>query len=101
MKSIESKRLLPWQNFRLVSQSTAQKELAFTGESLNKTILSNDWVRKATAVNPEFIKRYYENSRLHHLSVWKDELKEIVAKLQVNNLPKKRKIMEDGPRVFM
>ncbi|GAA5812131.1 hypothetical protein MFLAVUS_005581 [Mucor flavus] len=100
-KSIESKRLLPWQNFRLVSQSTAQKELTFTGEELNKTILSNDWVRKTTTVNPEFIKRYYENSRLHHLSVWKGELKEIVTKLQENNLPKKRKIMEDGPRVFM
>lgn len=92
---------MPWQNFRLVSQSTAQKELTFTGEELNKTILSNDWVRKTTTVNPEFIKRYYENSRLHHLSVWKGELKEIVTKLQENNLPKKRKIMEDGPRVFM
>ncbi|KAG2229942.1 hypothetical protein INT48_001208, partial [Thamnidium elegans] len=100
-KSIESKQLLPWQNFRLVSQSTAQKELMFTGESLNKNILSNEWVRKTTTVNPEFIKRYYENSRLHHLSVWKGELKEIVTKLQENNLPKKRKIMEDGPRVFM
>jgi DNA repair protein REV1 len=97
LESIEAQQLLPWQNYRLVPRSTKQKELSFTstdkkeddqqkkvlkGTELNATILANDWAREASAANPEFIKRYYETSRLHYLSTWKVELKEIVSKLE-------------------
>lgn len=101
LKSIESKQLLPWQNFRLVPNSSDQKELPFTGESLNKAILKTDWARKSTTVNPEFIKRYYESSRLHHLSIWKGELKEIVANLQQKYPSRKRKSTQDNACVYM
>ncbi|KAI9345728.1 hypothetical protein BD770DRAFT_183450 [Pilaira anomala] len=101
LKSIESKQLLPWQNFRLVPNSSDQKELPFTGECLNKAILKTDWARKSTTVNPEFIKRYYESSRLHHLSIWKGELKEIVANLQQKYPSKKRKSTQADDCVYM
>ena len=50
-----------------------------TAEDYNAALLADPKKRKSTAVNPEFLKQYYEESRLHHLSTWKAELK---SKLQ-------------------
>ncbi|KAJ1848469.1 deoxycytidyl transferase, partial [Coemansia sp. RSA 2708] len=47
------------------------------GEGLNR-----DWVRRNLATEKDFIQRYYANSRLHHLSTWKAELKDYVARLR-------------------
>ncbi|KAF8579478.1 DNA repair protein [Ramaria rubella] len=38
------------------------------------------WRAENTAVAPGFIEGYYRNSRLHHLSTWKTELQDLVAK---------------------
>ena len=39
------------------------------------------WKEENTAVSgAKFIDKYYENSRLHHLSMWKAELKDLVSK---------------------
>jgi DNA repair protein REV1 len=43
-------------------------------------LLSNPWNRDNSTTNPDFIKKYYKSSRLHHLSTWKAELKDIVRK---------------------
>ncbi|KAI9483799.1 MAG: hypothetical protein EXX96DRAFT_537104 [Benjaminiella poitrasii] len=98
VESIKAQKLLPWQNYRLSLTSTkvAQKELTFaapSGERLNASILANNWNRQASTANPDFIKRYYETSRLHYLSIWKHELKEIVSELQktYNKRPVKTK----------
>lgn len=37
------------------------------------------WRAAHTSVAPDFIEGYYRNSRLHHLSSWKAELKGLVA----------------------
>ena len=50
-----------------------------TAEDHNAVLLADPKKWKSTAVNPEFLKQYYEESRLHHLSAWKAELK---SKLQ-------------------
>ncbi|PIA13782.1 DNA/RNA polymerase, partial [Coemansia reversa NRRL 1564] len=47
------------------------------GEGLNR-----EWVRRNLATESDFIPRYYENSRLHHLSTWKSEMKDYVAQLR-------------------
>ncbi|KAI8324694.1 DNA/RNA polymerase, partial [Martensiomyces pterosporus] len=47
------------------------------GEGLNRS-----WVRKNIASDKDFIQRYYANSRLHHLSVWKADMKDYVAQLR-------------------
>ena len=50
-----------------------------TAEEHNALLLSDPKVRKSTVVDPGFLKQYYEESRLHHLSAWKADLK---SKLQ-------------------
>ena len=62
-------------------ENTALKiqKTEMTAEDYNAALLADPKKRKSTAVNPEFLKQYYEESRLHHLSAWKAELK---SKLQ-------------------
>lgn len=40
------------------------------------------WRAAHTSVAPDFIEGYYRHSRLHHLSMWKAELKDLVAEAQ-------------------
>ncbi|KAF7895323.1 hypothetical protein EAF00_007137 [Botryotinia globosa] len=46
-----------------------------TAEEHNAKLLANPHMRKSTTANPDFIKQYYSESRLHHLSTWKADLK--------------------------
>ncbi|KAK0187197.1 hypothetical protein F5146DRAFT_766832 [Armillaria mellea] len=41
-----------------------------------------EWRNVHTSVAPDFIEGYYKNSRLHHLSTWKSELKNLVKEAQ-------------------
>ncbi|KAJ2684072.1 deoxycytidyl transferase [Coemansia spiralis] len=43
--------------------------------------LNRSWVRKNLVTNKDFISRYYASSRLHHMSIWKAEMKDYVAQL--------------------
>lgn len=40
------------------------------------------WRAAHTSIAPDFIEGYYRNSRLHHLSTWKAELRNLVAEAQ-------------------
>ena len=46
-----------------------------TPEEHNAILLADPKIWKSTVVNPGFLKQYYEESRLHHLSAWKASLK--------------------------
>lgn len=46
-----------------------------TAEEHNALLLSDPRIRKSTVVNPDFLEQYYRESRLHHLSTWKADLK--------------------------
>lgn len=52
-----------------------------TAEEHNALLLADPRVRKSTVVNPDFLQQYYEESRLHHLSAWKADLKSRLQKL--------------------
>ncbi|EEA28164.1 deoxycytidyl transferase [Talaromyces marneffei ATCC 18224] len=52
-----------------------------SSEEYNAVLLSDPRMRKSSVVNPDFLHQYYRESRLHHLSTWKAELK---AKLQAS-----------------
>lgn len=54
---------------------------AMTSEEHNATLLQDPRMRKSSTANPDFIKQYYAESRLHHLSTWKAELKSRMQKL--------------------
>ena len=57
----------------LATEATSGKEM--TAEEHNALLLADPRVWKSTVVNPAFLKQYYEESRLHHLSAWKASLK--------------------------
>lgn len=67
--------------------ATSQKP---TAEEHNALLLADPRVRKSTVVNPEFLKQYYEESRLHHLSAWKADLKSQLQKLAAEKTPSQR-----------
>ena len=46
-----------------------------TAEEHNAVLLADPKIWKSSVVNPGFLKQYYEESRLHHLSAWKAQLK--------------------------
>ncbi|KAI1457427.1 impB/mucB/samB family protein [Annulohypoxylon moriforme] len=75
-------------------QSTEQQK-AMTSEEHNAMLLQDPRMRKSSTANPDFIQQYYSESRLHHLSTWKAELKSKMQKLAADKgaqrKPMKRK----------
>lgn len=74
-----------------------------TAEEHNALLLADPRVRKSTGVNPEFLKQYYEESRLHHLSAWKAELKSRLQKLAAEKTSSQRAkdIRKPGSRRYI
>lgn len=59
-----------------VMKSISLEKLAkMTAEEHNAMLLSDPNIRKSTVVNPDFLEQFYRESRLHHLSTWKADLK--------------------------
>lgn len=54
---------------------SAEKLAQMSAEEHNALLLSDPRIRKSTVVNPDFLDQYYRESRLHHLSTWKADLK--------------------------
>ncbi|KAG4027387.1 hypothetical protein MFRU_030g00230 [Monilinia fructicola] len=52
-----------------------KKPKVATAEEHNVVLLADPRMRKSTTANPDFIKQYYSESRLHHLSTWKADLR--------------------------
>lgn len=44
--------------------------------------LSVPWNRLNSSVQPGFVEKFYQSSRLHHLSTWKAKLRDITAEIQ-------------------
>ncbi|RDB19284.1 DNA repair protein rev1 [Hypsizygus marmoreus] len=47
-----------------------------------RVMANPEWRKAHTSVAPDFIEGFYKNSRLHHLSTWKAELKNLVQEAQ-------------------
>ncbi|KAK3988049.1 hypothetical protein QBC44DRAFT_329995 [Cladorrhinum sp. PSN332] len=58
-----------------------------TSEEHNAMLLADPKIRKSSTANPDFLKQYYSESRLHHLSTWKAELKSRLQKLAAERGP--------------
>ncbi len=65
------------------SESIGQpsKRPRLTTEEHNALLLANPNIRKSTVVNPAFLEQYYRESRLHHLSTWRADLKSKMQRL--------------------
>jgi DNA repair protein REV1 len=51
------------------------RKTELTAEEHNAILLRDPNIRKSTVVDPGFLEQYYRESRLHHLSTWKADLK--------------------------
>jgi DNA repair protein REV1 len=60
--------------------TVAKRQHSITAEEHNALLLQDPHIRKSSTGNPNFIRQYYAESRLHHLSTWKADLK---SKLQL------------------
>ncbi|KAI1266808.1 impB/mucB/samB family protein [Xylariaceae sp. FL1019] len=66
---------------QLVPTASVQRSKPMTSEEHNAILLQDPRMRKSSTANPDFIQQYYSESRLHHLSTWKAELKSQMQKL--------------------
>ena len=78
------------------SPSPSKKSQIMTAEEHNAILLADPHIRKSSTANPDFLKQYYSESRLHHLSTWKADLKSrfqqmASEKSASQKLPTKRK----------
>lgn len=66
-----------------MSAPTADKTppKTMTSEEHNSWLLSDPRLRKSSTANPDFLKQFYSESRLHHLSTWKANLKSSMQRL--------------------
>lgn len=58
-----------------IGPTTAPDGRQLTAEEHNAILLRDPKIRKSTVVDPNFLEQYYRESRLHHLSTWKADLK--------------------------
>ncbi|KAJ5105357.1 hypothetical protein NUU61_002704 [Penicillium alfredii] len=72
------------------SKQPGSPKTEMTSEDHNAQLLSDPRMRKSSVVNPEFLQQYYKESRLHHLSTWKADLK---AQLQAATKEKTQYIL--------
>ncbi|KAG6010712.1 hypothetical protein E4U54_008349 [Claviceps lovelessii] len=61
--------------------AAAEPPKNITPEEHNAWLLSDPRLRKSSTANPEFLKQFYSESRLHHLSTWKANLKSSMQRL--------------------
>ena len=57
------------------ASSSPLKKRQLTAEEHNAVLLSDPNLAKSSTANPDFLNQYYRESRLHHLSTWKADLK--------------------------
>ncbi|KAL4979786.1 hypothetical protein BDW66DRAFT_127255 [Aspergillus desertorum] len=73
-----------------------------TSEEYNAQLLSDPRMRNSSVINPDFLQQYYKESRLHHLSTWKAELKaQLQSKAQEKSRSQRRKKLVPGARRYI
>ena len=73
-----------------------------TSEEHNAWLLSDPRLRKSSTANPEFLRQYYSESRLHHLSTWKASLKSSMQRLAAEKgLAQKKTKRRPGSRAYI
>lgn len=73
-----------------------------TSEEHNAILLADPRIRKASTANPDFLKQFYSESRLHHLSAWKAELKSRMQRLAAEKgLPHAKAKRQAGARRYV
>lgn len=73
-----------------------------TSEEHNAWLLSDPRIRQSSTANPDFLKQFYSESRLHHLSTWKASLKSSMQRLaSEKGLSNQKKARRPGSRRYI
>ena len=91
----------PHQTIQQPADTSPTKKKPMTAEEHNAVLLADPKMWKSTVVNPAFLKQYYEESRLHHLSTWKAELKSELQGLAQEKLLAGSKKRPPGSRRYI
>lgn len=72
-RCIQESRLLDWKEFRTVPEMLPKGQTKLFADKSDHDAPQSKYVSASTfkISDPDFIKHYYLNSRLHHLSMWK------------------------------
>ncbi|KAK0731494.1 impB/mucB/samB family protein [Lasiosphaeris hirsuta] len=81
--------------------SGPSKKKALTSEEHNALLLSDPKIRKSSTANPDFLKQFYSESRLHHLSTWKAQLKARMQSLASEKGPAPKAVKRKGSRRYI
>ncbi|KAK5945971.1 deoxycytidyl transferase [Knufia obscura] len=82
--------------------ATTPEKRALTAEEHNAILLQNPHMAKSSTANPDFLNQYYRESRLHHLSTWKAELKtQLQARAQESSSQKQKLKRPPGTRRYI
>ncbi|KAL1632081.1 deoxycytidyl transferase [Neofusicoccum ribis] len=73
------------------------KRRKLTAEEHNAILLADPNTRKSTVVHPGFLEQYYRESRLHHLSTWKADLKSQLQALAADKSSSQRPKQKRSP----
>ena len=85
-----------------VPTSMSPEMRKLTAEEHNAILLSDPHLAKSSTANPDFLNQYYRESRLHHLSTWKAELKsQLQARAQEKSSQQKVKRIPGARRYVM
>ena len=77
---------------------------SLTAEEHNAILLRDPKIRRSTVVDPNFLEQYYRESRLHHLSTWKTDLKyqlQALANERTATQKAKQKVVTGGRRYIL
>ncbi|KAK4033136.1 hypothetical protein C8A01DRAFT_40423 [Parachaetomium inaequale] len=72
-----------------------------TSEEHNALLLQDPKIRKSSTANPDFLKQYYSESRLHHLSTWKAQLKSRLMSMTAEKGPAPKAKRKSGSRRYI
>jgi DNA repair protein REV1 len=82
--------------------SPSKKVKILSAEQHNALLLADPNVRKSSTANPDFLKQYYSESRLHHLSTWKADLKARLQQMAAEkSLSQKPQRLKPGSRRYI
>ncbi|KAK1830066.1 hypothetical protein QBC39DRAFT_286223 [Podospora conica] len=98
-KTIESP-MRPMPERRDIDESPSKKK-ALTSEEHNANLLKDPKIWKSTTANPDFLKQYYSESRLHHLSTWKAQLKARMQAMAAARGPVTKRVRRKGVRRYV
>lgn len=79
------------------NSSPSRKRKELTAEEHNARLLMDPHMRKSSTANPDFIQQYYSESRLHHLSMWKADLKARFQQMALEKSASQRKPAKRKP----